>query len=56
MYDYHRALWFTQRQTANLTIVFFVCMYIMMNMLLLNLFLAILLDSYGNKPDDYASA
>jgi len=28
-------------------------MYIMMNMLLLNLFLAILLDSYGNKPNDY---
>jgi len=35
-----------------MTIVFFILMYTLMNVLLLNLFLAILLDSYGRKPTE----
>ena len=57
MYDFYRYLKQTPHSSspggAVGAIGFFVLMYIMMNMLLLNLFLAILLDSYGNKPNDY---
>ena len=53
MYDFYRHMEFKAPAAAWGSIAFFVIMYIMMNLLLLNLFLAILLDSYGNKPDDY---
>jgi len=52
MYDFYRYLKPTSDLAGLGAICFFVLMYIMMNLLLLNLFLAILLDSYGAKPDD----
>ena len=52
MYDYYRALKPTNPNFATFSILFFVVMYIMMNILLLNLFLAILLSSYSSKPKD----
>ena len=53
MYDVYRFLKPSSEFASLGAICFFVLMYIMMNMLLLNLFLAILLDSYGTKPDEY---
>jgi hypothetical protein len=53
MYDHYRAILQTQdKAMASLTIIFFVILFIFMNWILMNLFLAILLDSYGNKPAD----
>jgi hypothetical protein len=49
MFDYYRAMYKTDSNIAPyIAILFFIVTYVMMNMLLLNLFLAILLDSYGD--------
>ena len=53
MYDVYRYLKPGSDLGALGAICFFVLMYIIMNMMLMNLFLAILLDSYGTKPNDY---
>ena len=52
MYDYYRVMYHSDSEISrHLPILFFVVTYVTMNMLLLNLFLAILLDSYGDKRD-----
>jgi len=50
MYDHGRAM--DKTYLKNLTIFFFVSMYIMMNLLMLNLLLAILLNSHAQKPNE----
>jgi hypothetical protein len=50
MYSYYRGA--DSKGAACLSVVYFVVMYILMNVLLLNLFTAILLDSYSTKPSD----
>jgi hypothetical protein len=52
MYKHYRVVLQRGWLPASLTIAFFVIMYTLMNVLLLNLFLAILLDSYGKKPTE----
>ena len=49
MYDHYRAILKYSKVQAYLSVGFFFLMYMMMNMLLLNLFLAILLETYGDK-------
>ena len=50
MYVHYRALRENSKVRAYFSLAFFVCMYILFNMLLLNLFLAILLETYGQVP------
>jgi hypothetical protein len=52
MYSYYRALIEQSSSKAYVSLVFFVVMYILFNMLLLNLFLAILLETYGEGSED----
>ena len=52
MYSYYRAFHISSKVSAYLVVLFFIIMFVFMNMLLLNLFLAILLETYGDKPKD----
>ena len=52
MYDHYRAILKQSKVQAYICIGFFFIMFIILNMLLLNLFLAILLETYGKTDED----